>query len=182
MKSTKKRNTKIVIVLAIIFVFAASASYYVLALNGAIFGWQLRKDSSSVDLQPPTEEEKEAGRQVKEDVVEKAEGKPTNSDIPSSGSSSTIVAGFSAINQNDDALQIRTIIQEVLSSGSCIITLKKDNQTVTKTTSVYPNASISTCQGFDIPTSELSPGTWDITIKVTSDNRDGSATTTTQIN
>lgn len=183
MKLIKKHNTKIYIILGFVLL-AAGILCYAFILNGSIFGWQFYPNSpTSINLQPPTSTEKETGQQIKKDSVEYNQGKPTNNDSPSSTSpSNAIVVGFSAINQNDTTLQVRTIIQEVLSTGSCDITFQKSDQIVTKTAPVYPNASISTCQGFDIPIEELSPGTWEVTVKITSSNRSGSIATTTQIN
>jgi hypothetical protein len=55
------------------------------------------------------------------------------------------------------------------------LTLSKNGQTVTKTAAVQALASESTCQGFDIPTSELSPGTWSLTLHFENSQYQGDA-------
>lgn len=184
MKITQKKNKKLYIIIVGIIVLLAGLSYYVFALNGNLFGWQFHKDdASSVNMDPPTTEQVKAGQDAKKETVEENQGKPgTGDDTPTPSPSGALTVGFSAINQNDGKLQIRTMIEEILSSGQCNLTLTDGSKNVTKSAAVYPTASISTCQGFDIPVSELSNGTWNITVNVTSGDRSGQATTSFQVN
>ncbi|MBH2007641.1 hypothetical protein I8H83_03495 [Candidatus Saccharibacteria bacterium] len=71
-------------------------------------------------------------------------------------------------------LIIRTTINQTLSSGACQLTLTNGSKTITRSSQIAQNPSSSTCEGFDIPTSELSGGTWSITIKITGDSKSGS--------
>lgn len=184
MNITQKKNKKLYLIIAAIFVLLAGFSYYVFALNGNLFGWQFRKDeTSSVNMDPPTDDQVKAGQNAKEETVEEDQGKPGTGDgTPTPNLSGALTVGFSAVNQNDSKLQVRVMIEEVLSSGQCNLTLTDSSKTVTKSAAVYPTASISTCQGFDIPVSELSNGTWNITVNVISGGRNGQATTSFQVN
>lgn len=69
---------------------------------------------------------------------------------------------LSAANQNGATVQIRFDILTITNTGTCTLTLTKDQSTVTKSASVQALPDSSTCKGFDIPTSELNPGTWQI--------------------
>jgi len=184
MKITQKKNKKLYIIIGAIVVLLAGLSYYVFALNGNLFGWQFRKDeNSSVNMDPPTNEQVKAGQDAKEETVEEDQGKPgTGSDTPTPDPSGALTVGFSAVNQNDGKLQIRVMIEDVLSSGQCNLALTDGNKNVTKSAAVYASASVSTCQGFDVPVSELSNGTWNITVNITSGDRTGQATTSFQVN
>lgn len=73
----------------------------------------------------------------------------------------------------DGKLMIRTTINQTLGSGACRLTLSSGSKTVTRDSGIVPNPSSSTCEGFDIPTTELGSGKWNITITITSDNRSG---------
>jgi flagellar basal body-associated protein FliL len=184
MEITQKKSKKIYIIITIIAVFVAALSYYIFAMNGSIFGWKFKKaDDSSINLAPPTDEQTKAGQQVKQETIENNQGKPNSSDdTPDTTTSDTLSVGFSAVNQNDNKLQVRIMVQEVPSSGTCTLTLTNGSQTVTKTASVYPTAAISTCQGFDVPVSELSSGAWSVTVDVVSGTKNGRVTTSFQIN
>lgn len=183
MKLIQKRSKKslVIIFIAAALLITAGLSYYVFALNGSLFGWQYRQDTPSpsqenVNLDPPTDEEKQTGTSTKEQAIEKA-NTPSNGD-----NNAPLPVNITATNQNEDILQIRSMIDTLIPNGSCTLTLTKDSQTVTKTAQTYPTASISTCQGFDVPTSELSAGTWNVKIEVNAEGKRGQATTTVQIN
>lgn len=184
MKIKQKNTKKLYIALAVVAVIITGLSYYVFTLNGNLFGWKFRSDeTSSINMDPPTKEQVKAGEDTKQETVESDQGKPgTGDDTPTPDPSGALTVGFSAVNQNDGKLQVRIMIDEVLSSGECTLTLTNGNKTVTKTAAVYPTASITTCQGFDVPVSELSNGAWNVTIAVTSGDRNGQSTTSIQVN
>lgn len=73
----------------------------------------------------------------------------------------------------DGSLVIRTTINQMLGSGTCSLTLTSGQKTVTRTSNITQNPSSSTCEGFNIPTSELGSGDWKIEIQVVSDGRAG---------
>lgn len=184
MKITQKASKKVILItLAVILIIGGGLAYYVFGLNGSLFGWKYRQDvtSNNVDLSPPTQEQQQAGQDAKQSAVDKDQGKPSqNSDSPQV-EEGTLNIAFTSVWQNEAALQVRVQIDPLVSNGSCTLTLTKDGSTITKTAAVYAMASISTCQGFDVPISELSSGVWNLTVSVTSDSASGSASTSTQI-
>jgi len=78
----------------------------------------------------------------------------------------------------DDKLSIRVTIYQPLDTGTCVLTLVRtsDGKRISNTTQVVENPSSSTCNGFDIPVSELGPGTWNITTTITSGSKTGTIT------
>lgn len=94
-------------------------------------------------------------------------------DTPAKGS---VGVTITAVNNYDGFLQVRSLIENVSGNGSCTLTLKKGSKTVTKTSGIQALPSSSTCKGFNVPVSELSPGSWSITLNVTTDGKTGSAT------
>lgn len=70
-------------------------------------------------------------------------------------------------------LSLRTTINQTLSSGTCKLTLSNGSKVVTKSSAIMQNPSSSTCEGFDIPISELGSGTWSLEVVVTSGDRTG---------
>ena len=74
---------------------------------------------------------------------------------------------------SDENLHIRNEISSYLSSGSCVLELSSGAKIVTRSTQIIPSASTSTCMGFDIPISELSPGEWSIKINISGDDKNG---------
>lgn len=111
--------------------------------------------------QPPVEKEKETTPQYE------------GSD-PNTTQSLTGAITYSAV--AGDKLVIRTNINQSLGSGTCELTLSQDTKTVAKTAETTLNPSSSTCQGFDIPVSELGGGKWHLSIKVNGDGKTGTLT------
>lgn len=83
---------------------------------------------------------------------------------------------YSAVNY--DNYNIRLTINQYLTSGSCELALTSaDGQVITKTAPVVASASTSTCQGFDIPLSELSSSnSWQISINISAEYKKGTIT------
>ena len=80
-------------------------------------------------------------------------------------------------------LSIRATIDQSVTSGTCNLTLinQGSGKTVTKSATIITNPSSSTCNGFDIPTSELGSGNWNITIDLSSNDKNGKITDTVSI-
>lgn len=163
----------------------AGMSYYVFALNGSVFGWHFKgtstpasqtnaPGSSTINMDAPTSEEKQSSASIKEQTVENAKNSDTSS--PTS-----LTVSFTSAAQTGDTLRVRAKIDQLISTGTCTLTLTKDTKTVTKTASVYASASITTCQGFDIPISELSAGAWSVKLTVANSTASGEASTTATI-
>jgi hypothetical protein len=85
---------------------------------------------------------------------------------------SAISANITYIRNEDSSIRIGTLIEGVISDGSCVLTMSKDNQTVTRNVGIQALASSSTCKGFNVPVAELSPGTWTIKIDINSNSKE----------
>lgn len=162
--SKKEFPKKIIITVSVVLLIIIIALTYVYAFNGNLFGWKKFQNTvrgnSTVDYGPATTEQKQAGSETKSGSNSDKPPAPTT--IPDSTKKNVQVT-ITAANQNDSILQIRVLISAVEDTGTCTLTLTSTGQTtVTKTSGVQASASTSTCQGFDIPTSELSVGTWHI--------------------
>lgn len=72
-----------------------------------------------------------------------------------------------------DNLVIRTTINQSISSGSCKLTLRNGGKVVTKTSGIVQNPSSSSCEGFNVPTSELGSGNWSIEIAISGGGKTG---------
>ena len=73
-------------------------------------------------------------------------------------------------------LILRVNINQYLSTGICNLTLTSGSNTIIKTANIVAVASTSTCEGFDVPVSELSSGAWQISINIQSGDKTGTIT------
>lgn len=142
------------------------------------------KEHDTIDYGEATQEEKAAGDTKKNETIEQNNvSKDDNSTSEPSGSTNNAVSmRITAMNQSTGTLSIRTIIDTVTSSGTCTLSMKSSSgATHSATASVQALPSSSTCSGFDVPVSELSPGSWTIEIIYKNGNTSGSANETVTI-
>lgn len=176
----KSKRNKIILVVSIltIVILGAGIAYATLqnrsntASNHTSEKVTGKQDTPSVS----EDQEKEAGNQTKTDTVN-----PSTSPSPSTQPQNSVTIEITASNQNGSVYQLRTLINDVISGGSCNLTLTKGSAVVTKTAPIQSLAQSSTCQGFDIPVSELSKGTWNVKINLSDSNVNGSVTSTIEI-
>lgn len=162
MKIKKSSNKDFKIIFFVVFSLAILGLAFVLTCD--LLGYskilinntpQDENSSSTIDYNPPTDEQKQAGEDIKNQNIEST----TNNDLGISISSKTV---------DKDVLKIRAIINGAASnSGSCTIKLTNGNLSFTDSTPTFAITSYSTCQGFDINTSDLSQGNWQIELSVT---------------
>jgi flagellar basal body-associated protein FliL len=195
MKIDKRSHGKTKLIVAIIaiaiLVVIAAGAIYVYAFSGKIFGWTpLTTTSSTIDYSPPTKDQIDAGNQAKSNTVTNTPANPKtdgNNDTPPADNPPTTAANnigvtITAASQNGSVFQIRTLISTVSSSGTCTLTLSKTGaSSVVKTAGVQPLANSTTCQGFDVATSELSAGSWTATVVYKQGTDQGTASQTVLI-
>lgn len=165
----KNKNTSKIFIVAILI--AA-----LLAVGGFwIYLTYFTNDSSSSDATKKSSDISADQEPVNETNLAPAKGGNSNetekneADNSNSASPNPLSASITSAAQNGGTLQIRTLIEKVTSSGTCTLELSKTgSNTITKNASVQALSSSSTCAGFNIPTSELSSGTWRISITITS--------------
>lgn len=173
--------------------FIALALLIVIAIGVFMYFWLSRPQDESVKTTQQSSQQKTSQKNTGSTKSQK-EASGTNSTVatpetpekekditpayegtnPNSAPSLTGVITYSAV--AGGKLIIRTNINQSVSSGTCELTLSQNSKLVTKTSDIALNPSSSTCQGFDIPVTELGSGKWDISIKLSGDNKSGTLT------
>ncbi|HRN90146.1 MAG TPA: hypothetical protein PK265_00205 [Candidatus Saccharibacteria bacterium] len=176
--NTSKRYSKILIITTSILVVAC-LGYVVMAYTNNLFPFIASQDSNSsdrqntengVDYNPPTVEQKQAGEDQKMTTAQPS----VNSGVTTGGD--TLQVTITALAQNGGMVQVRGLIDRVSSLGTCTLTLTKGGASITKESDIQALPSESTCKGFDVPVSELSAGTWSVTLSAQVSSAKGSAT------
>ena len=186
----KKRFTKNKLLLATILamVVVVALITYLYCFKGSLFGMSFKKQTpttSLINYSPPSEEQKEAGDNVKENVVKSDTSKPGTSNdqppapVPQTSGKSKVNVAIPSSSQNGSNLKISSIISTVTTSGTCTLTLTKSGHNpVVKSAGVQALPSSSTCKGFDISTNELTSGAWQLTLHFENSEVAGDATGT----
>ncbi len=182
MKIIRKKRfpAKQILVGIILLLVIATPFFYVYILGGNLFGWtksqtsnNLINNTNNIDYGPASKDQQDAGNSVKSSGSSDTPPAPT--EIPGSNKKNVQLT-ITSKNQTDTVFQIRALISAVENNGTCILTLKNGNKIVTKTAKSQALSTTSTCQGFDVPISELSSGSWDVLIEYNSDTLTGKVT------
>jgi len=186
MRVIKKSSKKpLIITLAVLLVVGAGiVTFFLLKNQSSADEQQVQQQTDSTNETTPSESESLSPTESSQDSATPHESEKDitpsyeGSDANASQDLTGVINYASVVNYT---LTIRTTINQALNSGTCQLTLTNGSKTVTKTSQITQNPSSSACDGFDIPTSELGSGTWNITITLTSDNRTGTLTSTVDI-
>lgn len=127
--------------------------------------------TDGINYDPPTEEEKQAGDEQKEEIIkdEEAEEKQTNNEQKQTASVIITDAG-----QYDDVIEVRSFIPDHYQDGTCTITFRQGEKTLSKDTPAYKDASTTICTNPLFKRSEFpSGGDWQVTVSYTSKDAAG---------
>ena len=189
MRTQKTSQKKLIFITAtaiIILLLGAAALTY----HFQTWPFHTSSKPTNINLEPATHDQIKAGETTKKTSVESSAGKQNTSGsdqppVPTQepgNAKSQVEMTITATNQNNATLQIRTLISTVVSDGTCTLLLSGPaGQSITLTSSVQPLSSTSTCKGFDVSTSDLSPGTWNVNIQYTDSSLTGSVSKTITI-
>lgn len=173
----KRKIRNLLLLLLVVGVFSLAYYFYMGGTNN--------RSTTDVNLDEPTEEQIDAGKNAKLKTVQEDQEtkkvKTTDKDSDPDNSSSSFTTQITTKSINSDALQVRNVINGVFSQGACKLVLTKGSNIVTKSADIQALAQSSTCKGFDVPLSQLTSGTWQIDLSVTIDNETAKASTTVEV-
>lgn len=112
------------------------------------------KSANPVNLEPPTEEQLSEGERIKEESLGNGSPVPPTTDIGMYVTASSI---------SGETYRLRVLINKLSSDGTCVLSLTSpgNNPVTLSPVGIQPLPNGSTCQGFDIPLSDLSASkTW----------------------
>lgn len=187
MKIQVKNNRKITtfLILGILFLAALTGGsfYYMYHFQVGLF--TPKKQSTSTEQQAPaiinynptTDQEKSAGNAIKDQTPPENTPTPT----PPQGKV-TVPLEITTASQNEAVVYVRSVIHTTTSQGSCTLTMKgPDDKVYSATATVQPLSSSSTCAGFNIQTSALSIGKWDIVINFNNNDATGTGRSSIEV-
>jgi hypothetical protein len=182
--SSKKTLITLATVALVLLISAASYAYY---KYSHVTPKTTPGSSSKVNYGPATSDQQKAGQNTKNlTATDGVTGKPkppgSQDSQPPATTGDTVPVIITAANQNGSTLSVRSLIEIVTSEGSCTLILTRGSDDIKNTSGIQALATSSTCKGFDIPTTTLSPGVWHIELDVMTNGKSGSASKDITIN
>lgn len=176
--STKRRSKKPLIIIAIV-VLVLLGGYIAYAATSSSWPFTQKDASHTSDNTNLTPTNSKDNSQTT-DTNSPADHTPVQNDTPSGDktSSNKLTGVITSNSVSNGQLVLRTTINQLVEDGTCDLTLTNSStgKVVKRSASIIANPSSSTCEGFNIPTSDLGSGSWDITINLTSGDRTGQIT------
>ncbi|MGH7158054.1 MAG: hypothetical protein ACREGD_03185 [Candidatus Saccharimonadales bacterium] len=127
---------------------------------------------TTINYDPPTEEEKQQAEDHKDELAQQAQ----NQDPNTSNKKEVIISITSATNVSGPTVTITGFAQGIVEdAGTCTATLTKGGDTKTATSDGFADANTTQCQPM---TMQLSPGSWQLTLSYNSSSASGSSTKT----
>jgi hypothetical protein len=175
-KKVPKKNRKKFLVSFLVLVLSSGLVLFILEKNGNINlysrnpdnSFQTTKPTNTINYNPPTKQEKEAGDEQKTNIVEKdAIDKTTKPDT------AEVVIVDAA--QYDDDIEVRAFVSNVIESGICRYIFRNGNNILEKSQSAFPDASSTPCTTLTISRTEFpTSGVWSLTVTYESASLQGS--------
>lgn len=172
-----KRKLGIAVSLLVVLLALAVGAYAYYQQSGQ------NADDGGIDLGAPTKEQtkgEDTSEQSKDDD-ETGQADP-DTDKPGAPDSNLVTTTITTANQYDNTVQIRAIIDKITNEGTCKLSLTKEGKnSYTQEVGVSASSTYSVCKGFDVNTSKLSAGTWNVQVAYSNGNQEGAATDTVTV-
>lgn len=122
-----------------------------------------------INYGPPTDEEKQAGDNKKQEIVNQQS--QSNNSSTNSGQKKQVTLTITSASASGVSAYITGIFEE---GGGCTATFTKGNEVVTKTSGGFGNASYTQCAPFQVSPSDFpSKGSWTLTVNYSSATAEG---------
>lgn len=178
-KQSPHKKTVLGVVLLVILVAITSVTFYLSSNNKSAndSSTQPPKDISKSESSISSNRNNNDEESVNQDSINTSKN---DTHLIQSEQESSVIITKTADTIEGGVYRLRYLINTV-GSGTCNLILKKGSATVTKNTNIQALANSSTCQGFDIPVSELSKGAWTASLNVKIGTKTGSLSHTSII-
>lgn len=178
-KNTLSKRKRLAISLALLL--AVLVGYFLTAYYVHQWPFELPPQSvpaPTINYGPTTAEQKNNGQTTKNNVTGNSQEQLSSQPVaPNAGTKTPTSVAITSANISSGTLYIRASIDTVADEGTCLLSMKgPSDKTYTADAGVQPLASNTTCKGFNIPVSSLSPGNWEITIVFENVTHIGSST------
>jgi hypothetical protein len=133
-------------------------------------------ETNNINLNPPTEQEKESGDIRKEEIVSNQ-----NNDNPPPSDANLVIVDA---NQYNDEVEVRSFVSNIVEDGECTITFSKGAEIFEKVVPAIADASSTPCLSLVVALDEFnSSGTWNVEVsyKNSQETLTGKSETTLEI-
>ncbi len=175
-KSSKRKARFLLVLVLLLALAGASGFWYKNRVRDKLANDLTNPPGTEkIDLSPPTEDDKKAVDQHKEELA----NQQTQPQTPASGQKQ-VTPVITNVRYANNQVEVRSFVPGIYESGgSCQATLTKDGQSVVKQTTSVKGATTTDCPIIIFSRSELSAGKWTVVLTYSSATAQGSSAQTT---
>jgi hypothetical protein len=174
---SNSRSRKIIITLSVLAISLTTALVLLELFKVTDFYTKTTKNEAatdtktSINFEPPTEQEKQAGNKRKQEIV----SQQTTPEDPKEKPKTEVVIVDAG--QYGDDVEVRAFATNSTESGVCLFVFSKsDYPSIKKETAATPGPSTAPCFALSIPRAEFTTtGTWTLEVSYESATRSGKA-------
>lgn len=145
--------------------------------NVITFGQNEDKPENTINYDKPTDEQVKESERIKEEFDKKHYGDDNASPSLSKDGIGVIIT---SVSQEEGILSVRVMVQST-NIGECGIEISNNNTSYTAQAQTMIQGSYGICKGFDVPVSQLSPGSNTIKILYNEGDQTGSTEKTVEV-
>lgn len=176
----KNRKKIVVLSLVVVALLVSGLSFMLLQRsNSSVEIPEGIAGRSDIDYSPPTEQEKAAGDTQKDKTIKQQE---LDSEQTQHSEANVVITDASYY-PNDNTVEVRGYISNIFEDGgTCTATFTQGNQTITKTSQAFKDASTTQCGAINTPRGEFpAGGTWNVELSYQSSTANGQQTATVKL-
>lgn len=159
-RSVRHISHKLLLLGGLLIAIAGASAYYY--LNRDASNQPYPNNTADINLNPPTDEEAQAGDAVKDDLDK---NDATTEQAENNAQTKTASVIITDAGQYDDVIEVRSFISNSYQDGTCTITLSQGTKKVSKETAAYSDASTTICTNPLFKRSEFtSGGQWQVVV------------------
>lgn len=136
----------------------------------------LETEADNIILNPPTDEEVNAGNEQKQEIIDQQDPEQT----PQNENIVDVIIVDST--QYDSIIEVRAFASGSVKDGTCRITFTKSKTNFSKEVPAKADATTTPCLTLEVPRSEFnSSGIWQVEVVYTSENTSGTSSSTVEV-
>ncbi len=159
-----------VLVLVVILAILASSYFFLVHRKDNNAATSPTKPAGLINLNPPTAQEKASGDKIKSQI----NSDEARRNAPQSAGKITVKPTITYAGQYKDNVELGAFVNGVYEdSGTCTLTLQKDNESKTSVVNAVKGATSMDCPVMSVPRATISAGTWSASVSYSSSSAEG---------
>jgi hypothetical protein len=170
----KNKYSKKTLIILIIVTMLALVGFLLWSQNRSSNKQPTDNWQDGVNYRPPTDQEKAAGDDQKQDIVDEQDRQAQSNQQGSVAEKQTVSVAITDAGQYDGVVEVRSFVPSYSQDGTCTLSFTQGSRTFNRTTPGYKDVSSTVCPAVEVLVSEFpNSGEWQVVVSFESANAKG---------